>query len=711
VIEHKGAAALTALGALAPFELDQCSTSLLPPSCGSHQVSSANISPIQLSGLPVALLCSVLDARVSIMSGSALLESPTSSWQAAVGTQHVVQPTRTLVAEQNQKSVRANNYTKFPASALVGHSGTDSLPTSSEASHPDADNFQDLDHYIALGCLHFNECIPSNDVTKLESAWVEMLNLPDEVKLIIGIEATRLLDARWVRLFLHQPGLAAQPLHSTLRVYLLPEDWNRRHIDRNSRTLKKALQYLLGQVDVSPSAWTGDHREAEVRHFDPWASAENVSLYYLFNKMPSPAPNLAAIKCRYTRTAVRHLLDSTVYSDWEGGEQPLAGLRTMLYPYQARSASLMLQREAAPQLQLDPRLEIRTSPNGKTFYYGARDGSALLEPRYYEANRGGILAETMGLGMSFNVIVGRSVNEWLGKTLISLAVILTTKGHYPQIPAAYLPAPTIRPQVGRLADMAAATIGRRSIPARAWLVQAELDDDANYMHLKDVLDRNIAFYEIPPDLPRMNRNTRIPPPRQLVLCSGTIIVVPRNLLHQWQSEIRKHVLEGRLKVLIVDSLPKNGSKAQRSQQDTDTMKLVSELPAPTELMKFDVILFTRGRFDQEIDDGTDEHGRRATAGVTRICTCPYIGATRIPDCNCVESGKVYESPLKKLHWLRIIIDEGHTFSSSSSNAVLVAKQIHAERRWVVSGSKSWLIPRCFEVSANILSTRKKSSWR
>jgi hypothetical protein len=310
---------------------------------------------------------------------SAILE------RATVGTDHALRTTRTLVAEQYQKSDLENKHINFTVSTRAPSSNTNI--------------FHDLDHYIALGCLHFNETFPSNDGPRLEGTWAEMSNLPDEVKLIIGNEASRLLDARWIRLFLHQPDHGTQSLHSILRAYLLPEDWNRRFIDRNSRSLKAALRQLLFRIDTSPSAWAGDRREAEIRHFDPCASAENVSLYYLFNKLPSPAPDSAAIKCRYTRAAVRDLLKSAAHSEWEEhGEQPLAGLRTRLYPYQARSASLMLQRESAPQLQLDPRLEVRTSPNGKKFYFGARDGSALLEPRYYEANRGGILAETMGLG-------------------------------------------------------------------------------------------------------------------------------------------------------------------------------------------------------------------------------------------------------------------------------------------------------------------------
>jgi SNF2-related domain/Helicase conserved C-terminal domain len=56
-------------------------------------------------------------------------------------------------------------------------------------------------------------------------------------------------------------------------------------------------------------------------------------------------------------------------------------------------------------------------------------------------------------------------------------------------------------------------------------------------------------------------------------------------------------------------------------------------------------------------------------------------------CICLREEDIYHSPLKDLHWLRIIIDEGHEFSSATSNAVLVAeKMVTAERRWVVSGT-------------------------
>lgn len=488
--------------------------------------------------------------------------------------------------------------------------------------------------------------------------------------MIIGNNIVLLLDALWIRLFVHRPKGSSNPSRSIVRVYLLPEDWGRRFIDRKRQKLKLVLREFLHRIDISTETWSGNYLHANIRYFDPWAQAEKSSLFYLFNKLQSPAPAPEKIKCRYTRRAVEELLDSvTSLSSSDFEEQPLVGLKTKLYPYQARSASIMIQREAAPQLQLDPRLEIRHSPNGETYFFGARDGSFLQEPQFYETNRGGILAETMGLG----------------KTIICLAVVLATKGHMPHIPPAHQTPPRVRDRVGSLADMAASIIGRNAIPGRALLEQFEAVDGIDLRKLKHVLERNIPHYEVPTELPRMTRNTAIPPPRSLVMCHGTIIVVPRNLLHQWQAEIRKHVLKGSLKVLVMDSVPKRAPKVKAPQIDEEEMELKSELPSATELLKYDVILFTRNRFEQEMESPATYYERRSGVSVPSVCTCPYIGLSSVRDCHCKVTEN-YGSPLKRLHWLRIIIDEGHSFTSSVSNAVQVTKQLKAERRWVVSGT-------------------------
>jgi hypothetical protein len=522
----------------------------------------------------------------------------------------------------------------------------------------------DLTKYIALGCLRCDEAYPAPVIPDAPSSdWIELddFTITENQRVALGRDPAKLLHAGWLKLFFHHPSAG-----SIVRVFLLPHDVGRRFIHRESKALKASLREVLLRIDISPHTWAGE-TAAAVQKFDPWATAENVSLFYLFNKLPSPTPNVQAIKCQYTRLAVRELFQSSS-SSWEE-YKPIHGLKTRLYPYQARSAALMLQRETAPQLQLDPRLEERRSPTGETYYFGARDESFLREPRYYEANRGGILAETMGLG----------------KTVICLAVILATKDYIPQTPPHYQPPAPIRERVGSLLEMAASIIGRNAIPAKARIRRLEEAKEIEFPLIKRTLERHVPFYEIPAELPRINRTTRIPPSRRLVMCSGTIIVVPRNLLHQWQSEIRKHIVEGSLNVLVVDS-PAKRRKSRANGMEADGMVLRHELPCASELMQYDIVLFSRTRFEQEIQDGADDAGRRLTIGVPLDCQCPYIGASRIRDCTCLSRDRVYETPLKKLHWLRMIIDEGHNFSSKNANAVLIAKQIQAERRWVVSGT-------------------------
>jgi hypothetical protein len=46
------------------------------------------------------------------------------------------------------------------------------------------------------------------------------------------------------------------------------------------------------------------------------------------------------------------------------------------------------------------------------------------------------------------------------------------------------------------------------------------------------------------------------------------------------------------------------------------------------------------------------------------------------------------SALHRIHWLRLVVDEGHTIGrgSGGSNASLMAASLSAERRWVLTGT-------------------------
>lgn len=422
----------------------------------------------------------------------------------------------------------------------------------------------DINRYVPLGsCVLTNPNFIEKVHRPAAPEWIEAIDtLPgrdqDQQQWL-----THPLNALWisqiVRIF-YSKSCENDP-YITWRIYVLPEDVGRGQLHRSGK-LRRSLGSILGYIDVSVDAWAGKYSPLCSKAFDVCATAEDCSLFYMFNTLPSPSPNPSIVSDNYSRTAMQTLLHSS---------RALIGMNSSLYPYQRRSAAMMIQREAAPKLQLDPRLEKRTAPDGQTYYYGARESLFLKQPPFYESVRGGILAETMGLG----------------KTIMCIAAILATRSHWPTVPPVYSEnrIPT-RPSVGSLMQMAAAATARHHIPWRSRLEDIERITGDEMSRCGQELEKNIPFYDIPHVPSRFNRRTTLPPPQRIHLCTGTIIVVPGNLVHQWQSELQKHVIKGALRVLIMSN-PK------------------LELPPASELSKYDVVLFSRSRFEQEIRDGSD----------------------------------------------------------------------------------------------------------
>ncbi|KAF2460627.1 hypothetical protein BDY21DRAFT_298762 [Lineolata rhizophorae] len=455
----------------------------------------------------------------------------------------------------------------------------------------------------------------------------------------------KLLAHRTIRVFCKLNGVKASAI--ICRVWLLPADCARGTISREIKGLHQALRYLIDRIETSRFMWTGVTTPAP-KPFDRWASKEECSLFYLFNTLPSPQPRPEAVDDDFASNSMHELLDY-------GGPSSFRGLKTTLYPYQARSVASMIQRESSSELRLDPRLEHRTDMNGEPYYYNPRDAEFRCSPRYFESIRGGILAETMGLG----------------KTVMCLAMILATKHHVPQIPPEHQQPPPTRPKVGSLTQMVTSTILRHSLQYKAAFKRHSEETGESTDHLTNLVSQSPdSGYVVKDRLRKTKRDSTMAEDRRLRMCSGTIIVVPKNLVNQWLLEIRKHIMEG-----------PDGLNVLTLTASTD------KVPDPAELQKYDVVLFSRNRFELEIRDGSDKEGVRAQPGIANACRCPYIGATRTRNCTCFRQELAYRSPLKYLHWLRIIIDEGHNFASSTSNAVLVAEAlISVERRWLVSGT-------------------------
>lgn len=499
----------------------------------------------------------------------------------------------------------------------------------------------DITTYIPIGCIRVTkEELPVSQQSWNESSQWGAIKHPRDVNnpgsrpyLRSDIQETLLKLARissfhaihtalWIRMEFRANDAA----HGQIRVYMLPDDIGRGAVDRNSSTLRKAVALMLRELDVSPVTWSGNWTpETPFFHLDPSLDAstkQDPSLFQLFNTLSSPKPIPEVVTEPYSKEAMHRILESDII-----------GVRTNMHHYQRRSAAQMLQREAQPSQVMDPRLRQMTDQHGFAWYCDIQDGNCYREPRTYEAARGGILAETMGLG----------------KTLICLSLIAATRDITSQIPSEYSFNTTpVRKSTGSLLDMAAATLGRKSVPWKTDLEGLEAREGYALKNCRDALAKATGRYIIPaPDARRLTRHPNAESARKLLLTAATVVVVPSNLVKQWQHEIQKHTIG--LKVLVMTCMSQ-------------------VLPPAEELIDYDIVLFSKQRFDRE---GRDELPENRKGTLYR-----REGA--------------YDSLLKNLHFKRLIIDEGHGFGNSSRSSrtegLKVVDMLQLSARWIISGT-------------------------
>ncbi|KAJ5662770.1 hypothetical protein N7462_011696 [Penicillium macrosclerotiorum] len=460
---------------------------------------------------------------------------------------------------------------------------------------------EDLKDYIPVGVLGQNGSTNNGSLQK---------------------EISLLETHNWIRTHFQHKGV----ISANLRVYVDPRMASRYNSQRSVTKLRAALKSVMGALDRCPEAWEG-WRPPQTPDGDLANGADDESLWYMFNTLQDPNPQVNNMKEEWSRRAMELLLSDEDFSD--------LGLKTRLYPYQRRSAATMIQREAQPAQMLDPRLQECKSPTGAVYYYDKEDAHLTLDKVLYSEACGGILAETMGCG----------------KTLICLAVIWATRGHFPRIPIEYIATPDkpdltpVREKTGSLMTMAAAAVGRNSEPWKTFFLEKQ-QQGAFYDRCLKACEANRGFYEIPPHQTRyQGRHSGSyprPPAKRIRLCSATLIIVPNNLMDHWQREINTHI-EG-LDVLVL-------------RQGSD------KTPSADQLLNYDIVLFSKSRFEREA--GEPVHNRR-----DRLVQI--------------------DSPLTQLHWLRVIVDEGHNVAGhgSKTNMIHMLGQLHFERRWVISGTPS-----------------------
>ncbi|KAJ5109011.1 hypothetical protein N7456_005686 [Penicillium angulare] len=427
----------------------------------------------------------------------------------------------------------------------------------------------------------------------------------------------------WIRT--HTSGDTSN-FNENVRVYVNTSATDRRNIRRGITKLRGFLRIIMSKIDRTTHAWT-NFRSAIIESTDNWDGSNAESLWYIFNTLDNPNPDCDSMKDIYSRRAMEDLLSEDDLSEF--------GLKATLYPYQRRSAAMMIQRETQPAPMLDPRLQVCQTPTGIEYYYDKEDVCIVREKQMYSEACGGILAETMGCG----------------KTLICLAVIWATRGHVPKIPFQYLSHDEseaswlVRDKVGSLMEMAAAAAGRHCKPWKAFFLKKQQEEGSYHQRCIQSCEAHCGSYTIPSQSTRyqgrQNMSYPRPPDKHIRLCSGTLVIVPNNLVDHWIHEIENHT-EG-LKTLIL-------------RQGAD------KTPPADDLLAYDIIVFSKTRLEKET--GEPMNNRRNS---------PFSHT---------------ESSLLQLHWLRVIVDEGENAGSQGTRMSHFFKELHFERRWVISGTPS-----------------------
>ena len=199
----------------------------------------------------------------------------------------------------------------------------------------------------------------------------------------------------------------------------------------------------------------------------------------------------------------------------------------------------------------------------------------------------------------------------------------------------------------------------------------------------------------------------LPSARPVFLSPATLLIVPASLEAHWADQVTRHVEAGRMRVAVLSdvvresSLPSSSASASaggvgdggggaagraadaagppRRRKPTQQQRRLS---APELAWQFDLVVTTFSRLSAE-------WGRR-----------------RSPDPAAAVGG----CPLLSVHWLRVVVDEGHLLSSSSvssassasasgasgsssgsgggaiTSKMQMACALKAERRWVLTGT-------------------------
>lgn len=145
-------------------------------------------------------------------------------------------------------------------------------------------------------------------------------------------------------------------------------------------------------------------------------------------------------------------------------------------------------------------------------------------------------------------------------------------------------------------------------------------------------------------------------------CKTTLIICPTSILRQWQEEIARHVVPGTLKVLVYNGQPQpsfGGSKERQKE-----VIITAE-----DLAQADIVLTTYDVLRKDVYHDSDLNVD-STSRVLRHR----------------KKYQVIPTPLTRLRFWRVAIDEAQMVENSTAKAAEMALKLETEHRWCVTGT-------------------------
>ncbi|EFJ18575.1 hypothetical protein SELMODRAFT_444519 [Selaginella moellendorffii] len=333
----------------------------------------------------------------------------------------------------------------------------------------------------------------------------------------------------------------------------------------------------------------------------------------------------------------------------------LEGLLPELRTYQQQAVFWMVQRETA-----DPAVEevvrkrhplwvlVESLDKEKSFYYNVFNGMVSREPRdCCSYVRGGILADEMGLG----------------KTVEVLACILANRH---EGPAMWEPA--VEKLQHRLDD-------RKN--ERVECICG--DDDAGGMMVQcdhcHVWQHTSCVGYSPPKKKKTRKSKEADEDDNAFACDGcfeviastevegvcgaTLIVCPTAILKQWQEEIVRHTKLDAVKVLVYEGVRRGCITL--GEKNSCLRKVGAH-----DLAAADVVITTYDVLQADLCHDIEEENQQTLRFEKKY--------------------HVIATPLTRLKWWRICLDEAQMVESSTAKATEMAMRLHAENKWCVSGT-------------------------